>query len=129
MKNLLLFTSDKVGNTGEVSWNFIFQDNNFKAFERFPEHMHSPFWGMFKEPDDDDEDQIGFNIFETGHGLKMAGPITNNDTERNKKIISEFPDYSYMLCTTKTANRIIENLKDLDIKIEVLHSDKTLTSS
>ncbi len=128
MKKILLFTSDLVHNTGTVSWGFIFQDDNFQAFENYPKHMESPYWGMFNDAAANDN-QIPFNIFKTGSGLFMAGPITNNDPERNKKILSEFPEYVYMLCTSAAAQRIKANLQGLDVEIEILHSDKILTSS
>jgi len=127
MKSLLLFTSDKVGFTGEVSWNFIFQDDKFKAFETYPKHMASPYWGMFKEVNDNA--QSGFNIFETGAGVHMSGPITENNKERNQKIVDSWPEYFYMLCTTATAKFLEENLKDMGVSIITLHSDKVLTSS
>ncbi len=126
-KNILLFTSDKIGDTGTVSWNFIFQDEQFEAFEKWPQHIRSNHFGLFTH---DGGKQIAFNIFHVREGLFLAGPINVDGTaEQNRDIMDEFPEYCYMLCTTATAKLLATNLDGLDVKIDILHSDKVLTTS
>lgn len=126
-KNLLLFTSDKVLHTGTVSWAFVFQDD-FKAFEKFPNHMNGNYFGVFKAWEDD-SNLIGFNVFEVENGTYSCSAIKEGDKEGNTIRIERFPEYFYMLCDTATAERLKVALADLDVKIDVLHSEKILTTS
>src|SRR6185436_4460127 len=123
IKKLLLITSEKIGDTGGLSFSYIFQDETLQASDKFPEQCFGPF-GMIKKTDSDGVYYM--RVFEGGDGLLFAAPLDVNDKERNEKIVNEtFPDAFSMLCTKEVADAITPVISEL-VELTILFSEETL---
>lgn len=126
MKKILLITSDKVGDTGKVSFAYIFQDRELKAFDKFPEQCGGPF-GHMKEI----EGGYHFNLFEGGSGFICAVPIYPN-REKGAFIgdLNEtIPDACSMLCTKAIAEAVKPIFEQAGAQVDILHSEQTLLTA
>jgi len=122
MKNLLLITSDKVGDTGRVSFAYIFQDRELKAFERYPSQCA----GAFGFATILNGNCLHFNLFEGGVGFKMGGPVVSIGYDSD--FIQELPDNFNMLCTSEVAEMVKKEWGSL-MNIEVIKSEQTLLTA
>ncbi len=119
MKNLLLITSDKVGDTGTVSFGYIFQDESLDAFDNYPAQCRGPF-GHVKEMDK----CLHFNIFDAGDGFKMGGPVDN----RYDDFFESVPENFSMLCTGEIAEKVKAVWGD-KMNIDIIKSELTLLTN
>lgn len=135
-KSLLLITSDKVGDTGTISFSYIFQDKSMEAFDKHPKQCSGPF-GFVKNEGSDTSGVFYANVFQGGQGLVFAGPIygtrhlelDSSYAESNKKLVEDtFPDNFNMLCTTKVAEEIQKVLAEL-CEVSMLKSEETLLTA
>lgn len=121
-KKLLLFTSEQVGFTGQVSFKFLFEIEG--AYDKY-EEAKSELWG-YAHKDKDKESVVCFNLFRSGKGLHLGGAFGQGDFD--KVVLEDMPQACSMVCTTEVAD-MLEKLIGEQVQITRLFSEKTLLTS
>lgn len=123
---LLLITSKKVGDTGTISFSYIFQDESLKAFNNFPSEC-SGLFGIVNKTDT--EGTFYINAFKGGDGIRFAAPLIIGDAEQNEKTVKDcFPDAFNLLCTTEVADAIRPLISEW-VEVNTLVSNQTLLTA
>ena len=127
-KQLLLFTSDQVADTGKVSYQYILQIEG--AYEKYPRQCFGPFGVINKT---NDPGTLYLNLFKGSKGLILAAPLLITAPERkldfNQKTIDNFPDACNMLCTKEIADIITPILTELGVEVLTVYSKETLLTA
>jgi hypothetical protein len=127
MKKLLLITSAKVGDTGKISFAYIFQDKELDAYRKFPDQCSGPF-GHLKATDT--EGTYYLNLFRGGEGLLLAAPISiENAGGMNKDTAESMPEACSLLCTTEVAEVVKPILEGYGVEVEVIKSEQVLLTA
>ena len=106
---LYIFTSNKVGNTGDVSWKFIFDMKPRPSKEDMVVIVGLPF-GYVWIPDRHDL-SYSFNVWESGKGLLVGGGWTPaEDSESWQKEMHDALPSCALLMTTEVFEWLKENI-------------------
>lgn len=123
MKNLLLFTSEKVEDTGSVSFSYIFQIDG--AYDKYPKHCRSNYFGYAWPNRSGDESVIPFNMFTGGRGMVCGGAFGQGQEDL---IVESLPEYGTMLCTKEIGEKI-KVLLSGKVSVEEIFSEETLLTN
>ena len=121
-KKLLLITSKMVGDTGKISFKYLFSIKG--VYDKY-EEARSELWG-YAHKDKDRADVVPFNIFHSSRGLHMAGAFGQG--EADESTFEHFPESCSLLCTTETAD-ILEKIIGERIQITRVFSEQTLLTA
>lgn len=119
-KKLLLVTSKNLGDTGKVSFEYIFKAN---VYDKYPDCCSGPFGYAWKDKRDSTSEVVPFNYFGSGSNI-IAAAFGQNQED---KLIEDMPECSNMLCSFEVSELIKKHLGDRMEVIVHVHDDVLLT--